>query len=487
MKKIGLRICCAAICVAGFVQARPPNIVLILADDLGYGDLSCYNAENPIPTPNLDRMAEEGRLFTQAFAPCSVCSPTRYSIMTGQYPWRGPLKTGVVLEYESSLIDPALITLPERLRAAGYRTAAVGKWHLGMDWPTVDGKSLLSKFGRRPTFEQFKLLADEIDYAGRIGGGPVDHGFDTYYGEDIVNYPPYMFIENDRFAAQPARLRDDKNELSGQPGMMEADWRDDTVLSRQVDKVLDWIDQRADEKGGKPFFLYWGATAVHYPIRPSKAFVSKTRFGAYGDFVFELDDGVGRVVQKLRERGLDSDTLVIFASDNGPLPYSIPGGHVCAGGLRGIKTTGWDGGLKVPFIVRWPQKIPAHSRSDAMISLVDLYPSLCALAETGCEDQFKDGRDILNTFRDGTGSEPRAIVTTSTKGCFGIRRGEWTYLDYSGSGSRKMADQKTAAQQLYMHSDPGQTNNLVSEYPEKALELKRELERIKGLYGHVRK
>jgi len=479
------------LCTAsGFADTQAPNIVLILADDLGYGDLNCYNSEKPISTPQIDQMSREGRRFTQAYAPASVCSPTRYGLLTGQYAWRGPLKRGVLMEYEPSIIDSALITLPERLKAGGYKTACIGKWHLGINWLARDGKPLLAKYGgRRPPAAQFAQLAEELDYNAEIRGGPVDHGFDYYYGEDVVNFPPYMFIENDHFVNPPVRLRDNKKELSGQPGMMDADWSDDFVLPKQVDKVLAYLDQQAADPDRKPFFLYWAANAIHYPVRPSPAFVGKTKHGPYGDFTYELDDSVGRVLQKIRDLNLGENTLVIFTSDNGPRPYKLPSGHICTAGLRGMKTTGWDGGLKVPFIAWWPQTIPSNTVSDAVISLVDLYPTLAVLAGVRCDDQFADGKNIIQALKTGEleGGNERAIVMTSVEGEFSMRLGDWSYVDHPGSGSHKVADPDKTPRQLYnLQEDVGQTNNLVSQYPEKADEMKKELERIKKLAQTVK-
>ena len=476
----------ALLCAAGGVAAaQTPNIVIILADDFGYGDLSCYNSEKPIPTPNIDQMAREGRRFTQAYAPSSVCSPTRYGILTGQYPWRGPLKANVVMDYEPPIISESVITLPERLKIAGYKTACIGKWHLGIDWPTVDGKPLLSKYGRRPSFEQFKLLASDIDYKGKIRGGPVDHGFDYYYGEDVINIPPYMFIENDHFANPPGRLRDNKKELSGQPGMMDADWTDESVLPKQVAKVLAYLDQQAANSKDGPFFLYWAANAVHYPICPSPEFDGKTKDGKYGDFVYELDASVGQVLQRIKELKLSDNTLVIFTSDNGPRTDKLPSGHSSTAGLRGMKSTGWDGGLKVPFIACWPQMIPSNTVSDTVISLVDLYPTLTALTGVQCKDQLADGTNIISALKTGdfSGSEKRPVVMASVDSKFTLRLGDWSYLDHPGSGSHLHVDKnETAPEQLYdLKNDVNQTNNLIAQYPEKANELKKELERIKKM------
>lgn len=475
-----------AVGFASAATSQPmPNIVVIFADDLGYGDLQCYNPEKPIPTPHLDQMAREGCRYTQAYAPSSVCSPTRYGLLTGQYPWRGPLKNGVVMEYEPPIVDPSIITLPERLKTAGYKTACIGKWHLGIDWPTRDGKPLLSKYGQRPTFDQFKLLAADIDYDGKVRGGPVDHGFDYYYGEDVINFPPYMFVENDRFANPPDRLRDKKKELSGQPGMMDADWTDASVFPKQVAKVLAYLDLQAANPNEGPFFLYWTANAVHYPICPSSEYVKKTQHGIYGDFVHELDDGVGKVLQRLKDRHLDNTTLVIFTSDNGPRSDKLPSGHTSTAGLRGMKSTGWDGGLKVPFIACWPQVVPSNSVSDTVISLVDLYPTLSALAGVQCGDQLADGMNIIQALKTGSldGGAARAIVMASVDGGFSLRLGDWSYVDHPGSGSHKCTDdEENSPQQLYnLQSDAGQRNNLIAKYPEKASELKREMERIKKL------
>jgi len=485
MKKIKMKkkiIFLSASCYAG-VAAANPNIVLILADDLGYGDVSCYNpVENAISTPHIDQLASEGCRFTQAYAPASVCSPTRYALLTGQYAWRGPLKRGVLLEYEPSIVDPELITLPERLKGAGYETELIGKWHLGLDWPLKEGRRLLS--GRTATFEQqVEFAQNGIDYDGRIGGGPVDHGFDYYFGEDIINFPPYILIENDRFANRPFQIRDDKADLSGLPGMMEEGWRDDSVLSRQTEKVIERLARHKNRADDTPFFIYWALNAPHYPIRPSPEFKGKSAHGTYGDFVQEMDYRIGQVLRALEEMMFAENTLVIFTSDNGPLPFALPSGHSCTAGLRGIKTTGWDGGLKVPFIVRWPQKVPGGSVSDVPISLIDLYPTLAVLGGASYGDQFTDGVNIQDIILGKPGASSfHPIVLSSVDGKLAIRHGDWSYLDFQGSGSSRMADQKTKPQQLYnVKQDPGQQDNLIQQYPEKAVEMRKMLESIRSL------
>ncbi|AKJ63808.1 sulfatase family protein [Kiritimatiella glycovorans] len=459
-----------------------PNILLILADDLGYGNVDCYNPGPSIPTPHLDRLSREGRRFMQAYAPAAVCTPTRYGILTGQYPWRGPLKDGVVMEYEHPIVAPELITLPERLKTAGYATACIGKWHLGMTWPTVDGEPLRTDFSKRPSYDAFVELAKRIDYKGEVRSGPVDHGFDYYYGEGVINFPPYMFIENDRFAEKPAGLR--LKGLSGAPGMMSADYTDESVLARQSDAVLEYLDRRA--KGGRetPFFLYWAPNAIHYPICPSADFRGKTEHGPYGDFMYELDAAVGRVVDRIDELDLRENTLIVFTSDNGPRRPRLPTGHDCTAGLRGRKASDYDGGVKVPFIASWPGTIPTNTASDAVISLVDLYPTFTKLGGAECTNQFTDGIDVREALVEGTlaNSDERAIVMTSVRGKFALRRGKWSLLSHPGNGIKRYDGDEDTPTQLYdLHEDRGQRNNLFPEFPEKARELERDLKRVRAL------
>jgi arylsulfatase A-like enzyme len=459
-----------------------PNIIIILADDLGYGDIACYNPATKIQTPNIDRLAKEGSAFRSAYAPSSICSPTRYSLLTGCYDWRGPLQSGVLRPYEPPIIETTRLTLPAMLGKAGYRTACIGKWHLGWNWPATDGRPLMTRTNGRFDYTE---IARRIDYDGKISGGPVDRGFDYYFGEDIINYPPYIFIENDHFAAKPARMRGKGDKLAGEPGMMSAGWDDRDVLPVQTAKVISYLDQHVEQGGKKPFFLYWAANAVHYPIVPSPAFAGRTGLGAYEDFLLQLDDSVGRVLKRLEELGLSGDTMVIFTSDNGPREATTRSGHDSTAGLRGIKTTNWEGGHRVPFIVRWPNHVPAGRESDEIICLTDLYATFAAMAGASLPDPnpAKDSVNILPLLlgKQGAPGRQSVVLHANNKDMLGIRNGDWVYLDHQGSGGPKLTDQRTTSTQLYnLKTDRNQAENLIGKHPEIAKRLKAELDEIRN-------
>jgi arylsulfatase A len=278
-----------------------PNIVIIYADDLGYGDISCQNTESKINTPNIDKLANEGIRFIDAHSPAAICTPSRYSLLTGRYCWRTELQKGVLWTWDKPLIRAERLTLPEMLKEKGYRTAAIGKWHLGWNWPTTDTVSAKKKKG------------NNVDYSQPINGGPLDHGFDYYFGDDVPNFPPYTFIENDRVTEIPLIMKPDS--LYGVSGLMVAGWQLDKVMLALTEKAVTYITDAS--KQNKPFFLYFPLTAPHDPIAPAQQFKGTSRAGLYGDYVQEVDWTVGQILHVLEANKLKQNTLVIFTSDNG--------------------------------------------------------------------------------------------------------------------------------------------------------------------------
>jgi arylsulfatase A-like enzyme len=264
-----------------------PNIVFILADDLGYGDAGCYNPHSKIPTPNLDRLAAQGMRFTDAHAPASVCSPTRYALLTGRYAWRSPLKHDVVLPWDRPIIAANRLTVASLLGKNGYTTAAIGKWHLGLNWPTTDGAPATSG--------TTKLT--NVDFTKPIANGPTTRGFDYYFGVDVPNYPPYCFIENDRTVGIPSVADSGRAELFNLPGPMIPGWRLEDILPELTRRAVQWVDLKA--KSPQPFFLYLSLTSPHYPVVPSREFKGKSQAGDYGDFVVQTDWVVGQVLAAL--------------------------------------------------------------------------------------------------------------------------------------------------------------------------------------------
>jgi len=458
-----------------------PNVVLILADDMGYGDLSCLNADSKIDTPHVDRLAAEGMTFTDAHASSAVCSPSRYSILTGRYAWRGSLQRGVLGPLEAPLIEPDVLTWPEMLRAAGYHTACIGKWHLGLDWPFRHPRTTAGLNWRGP---EIVAAAEDIDCRAPIRGGPLDRGFDRYFGVDVPNFPPYCFIEGDHAVGVPRVQKPDA--MFGTPGPMLEGWDLEAILPALTRRAVAYVEERAAEGG--PFFLYFPLTAPHTPIAPIARFRGKSRAGIYGDFVMQVDHVVGQVSEALRRTGQERDTLLIVTSDNGSPgrngSLEAPGtvietyGHNPSWILRGMKADAWDGGHRIPFIARWPGQIPAGARCDALICLMDLMATHaailgCALGPDVAEDSFSIlpyllGERVDEPIRD-------ALVHHSSKGMYGLRRGPWKLIAGQGSGGFSPDPVTTVydppGQLYHMGEDIRERHNRYRERPDLVYEL----------------
>ena len=472
--------CAAAILAAAAPAAADaparPNVVYILADDLGYGDVGCYNPGSKIPTPNLDRLAKEGMRFTDAHAPSAVCTPTRYALLTGRYAWRTRLQRGVLVPFDPPLIAADRLTVPELLHRHGYTTACVGKWHLGWDWPKpgADGKR---------------------DFTRPAPNGPTTRGFDSYFGTDVPNYPPYCFVENDRTVGLPTDPAPVGRDNFNRAGPMLPGWKLVDVLPALAARAVKTVEAAAAAK--KPFFLYLPLTSPHFPVVPSPEFKGKSGAGEFGDFVVQTDHVVGQVLDALARTGVAENTLVIFTSDNGPeITGEVkPGvydrlkqfGHASMGPLRGAKRDTWDGGHRVPFLVRWPGKVRPGSVSDETVCHVDLMATVAALlgatlpAGAG-EDSVSILPALLGEKRDGPLRE--ATVHHSGSGAFAIRRGSWVLIlaptgDDNGARGEPAwfkADRgyEPHAQpgELYdLAADPGQKRNLYAAEPVKVREL----------------
>ena len=346
-----------------------PNIVYVLCDDLGYGDVGCNNDKGKIPTPSVDRLAAAGMRFTDAHSGSSVCTPTRYGILTGRYSWRSRLQSGVLGGFSPPLIAKDRLTVAGLLKQHGYATACIGKWHLGIEWPAA--QSIPAAKGKRG---KSGSGVAKIDFAKPIEDGPTMHGFDYYFGISAsLDMPPYVFIENDRLTASPT-AEAAKDEF-GRAGPKAPGFHASGVLPTLTVKAVQYIEQHAGV--GKPFFLYLPLSASHAPIAPSAAFAGKSPLGKYGDFVMEVDWSLGQVLDALRRKGVADSTLVIFTSDNGCSPAAgiaalESKGHFPSYHFRGYKADIWDGGHRIPFIARWPGKIKAGAACDDTIGLMDL-------------------------------------------------------------------------------------------------------------------
>lgn len=482
----------AATLPAAELRTPKPNIVYILADDLGYGDVGVYNPQSKIPTPNLDRLAAEGMRFTDAHAPDAVCTPTRYGVLTGRYSFRSRMKSGVLAPWDAPLIEEGRLTVPALLRRHGYATACIGKWHLGWSWPTQDGKPPSSKDG-----------VGNVDFAQPIPGGPITRGFDSYFGVDLPNFPPYCFIENDRTVGIPTLASPQSKGGFNRPGPMVPGWNLTNILPEITARAVRYIADAAAKTPTTPFFLYFPLTAPHYPIVPAAEFKGRSQAGDYGDFVAQVDWTVGEVTATLARTGFATNTLVIFTSDNGPEVAGEVGigaydrireyGHRSMGGLRGVKRDAWEGGHRVPFIARWPNRIPAGAVSEEMICHVDLLATCAALVgEKLPPDAGEDSFNLLPALRGQKLTQPirQATVLHSAKGSLAIRQGDWVLIDArSGDGNREpdwfkqergYQTNQFAGELYNLRDDLVQRRNRHGEQPEIGQRLKSLLEKYKA-------
>jgi len=481
-------------------QAKP-NIVLILADDLGYGDVACYNPESKVPTPNIDRLAKEGTRFTDAHTPSTVCTPTRYSLLTGRMAFRNGMKGVFTGAGGPCLIKADRLTLPGLLRSQGYTTAMFGKWHVGMTFYDKDGKAI-NKNG----LEAVK----RIDYSQPISGGPIDRGFDHFFGTACCPTTDwlYAYIDGDKIPVPPTRIVDreplPKHPYSrdNRPGMIAPGFDLEEVDMVFLQKSLEFLEAHKKQSPDKPFFLFHSAQAVHLPSFAGRAFKGKTGAGPHGDFIFELDYIVGRLAEKLDQLGYGENTLLIFTSDNGPeVPTVInmrkSHQHDGARPWRGVKRDQWEGGHRVPFIARWPKRIEAGSTSEQTVCLTDLMATCATLSGTTIpRDAAEDSFDILPALLGQAGDKPIREYTLhqTISLALAIRHGDWKYLDHKGSGGNNYERKgewglkqfalperaPDALGQLYnLANDPGETTNLHNEHPEIVKTLKAKLEEFK--------
>lgn len=442
-------------------ESNHPNIVFILADDLGYGDVQCLNPRGKIPTPQLDHLAANGMIFTDAHATSSVCTPSRYSILTGRYNWRSRLQHGVFGGFSEPLIARDRLTLPALLKQHGYTTACIGKWHLGMTLP-------------RGT-----------NWNEPIPNGPITRGFDEFFGISAsLDMPPYAFIHNDRFIKA---LDTEKELYPKRRGPAASDFEAVDVLPTLKCKAVEYVHEKSRQK--QPFFLYLALTSPHTPLAPTKEWQSKSGLGDYGDFVMETDWAIGEVLHALDETGAASNTLVIATSDNGCAPYIgvdalEKQGHFPSAQFRGYKSDIWDGGHRIPFITRWPGNVKPGSRNDALICLDDLMATCAEILGAKLPDNAgEDSVSFLSALRGQSGKARETIVHHSINGRFAIREGKWKLELCPGSGGwGKPGDAAAQKQglpnvQLYnLSSDMGETKNVQAEHPDIVTHLKKLLD-----------
>ena len=470
-----------------------PNIVIIYADDMGYGDLNIQNENSKIPTPHLNQIAQEGMRFTDAHSSSGICSPSRYALLTGTYHWRR--QHGIVGAFGEPFFREGDITLPQLLKTKGYQTACIGKWHLGWDW----------EFKSPPSGEAFQwgrkrkvFLPEDVVMDQPIKGGPLDRGFDYYFGDGTINFPPYAWVENDRLIEKPTEVMEvgkvgfkvKEGNWEFRPGPKIKDWNPYEVLPTLAKKTVEWIHGR---DRNQPFFLYFPLPSPHAPIIPNDEFDGKSQAGPYGDFMVQTDWVVGQVTQALKEKGLEDNTIVIFSSDNGPEHYAWKRGetydHFSMGDFRGLKRDVWEGGHHVPFLIKWPGHIAPGSISDELISQIDVMATLAKItASTLPENAAPDSYDLGPVLNGEEYASPlrEATIHNTNEKIWGIRKGDWLYINDSTGGLRKIpkpfmelkgyTDFDTPALLFNMKNDPGQRVNLFEKHPEKVEELSKMLQ-----------
>lgn len=458
--------------------------------------MGCNNPDSKIPTPNLDRLASQGMRFTDTHAPSSVCTPSRYSILTGRYCWRTRLKKGVLWPWDPPLIEPDRLTVASLLRQHGYRTACMGKWHLGWDWATLDGEPANkgTEIGELDV-DQRHAMEQNIDYSKPMRGGPIDCGFDTYFGVDVPNFPPYTWFEQDRLTDPPTEEKPDK--MFGLPGRMKPGWSLEAMIPELVNRAVKYIG----DSGSDPFFLYFALTSPHTPIVPNKEFIGRSGAGPYGDFVYEVDWVVGQIMEALERKGIADDTLLIFTSDNGPecaeaaaggsYKHIRQFGHYSMGHLRGVKRDIWEGGHRVPFIARWPGITPSGSVCDQLTILGDLIATCAQLLGVELRDgDAEDSVSILPLLQGNTDAVVRDFAMHhSCSGRFAIRKDHWVFIDALSGDDNREPDWFKKERGYTPHDWPGELfdlrddiaerKNLYGEHPEIVAELSRLLDQIK--------
>jgi arylsulfatase A len=462
----------ACLLATSAVAASNPNILIVMVDDMGYGDPGCYNPNSKIPTPNIDSLARDGMRFTDAHAPGPLCHVSRYGLLTGQHPFRanpGQWR-------KQATIDKDRVTIASLLKTRGYRTAMVGKWHLGFD---------------------------ENGYENPLPGGPADRGFETYFGiRASTDIPPYFYIRGNRAVAPPTDTVSANDSVDkGWSPIQGAFWREGgiapglklkNVLPRFTDEACDVIRGHAKSDSDKPLFLYLAYPAPHTPWLPDKQYIGKSGAGMYGDFMVMVDDMIGRVLKTLKQSGMADDTLVIFSSDNGPVWYDRDVerfDHDSSGGLRGMKGDAWETGHRMPFVVRWPGAVKPGSVTDQTICFTDMLSTFAAI--TGAPAPAGAGPDSFSILPVLQGKQPNGkairgpLAIASSRGAMTIRDGKWKLITALGSGGfsepRKVKPTKGGPKgQLYdMENDRGETTNLYLKHPGVVARLSAELKRIR--------
>lgn len=453
-----------------------PNIVYILSDDLGYGDVSFCNENSRLQTRNVDQLAREGVLFTDAHTSSAVCTPTRYSILTGRYNWRSTLKSSVLSGYSKALIESERMTVAEVLQAKGYHTAFVGKWHLGWDWHLLGDASNMDDLSSRL----------EVDFSQPVTNGPKDQGFNYSYGfSGSLDMPPYVYVENNRPTTIPKDTTGSMDYKGfWRKGLVGSDFNHATVLPHLTNKAVHYIDEQSKSK--QPFFLYLALPAPHTPILPLTEFMGKSNTNFYGDFVLQVDDVVGQIMSALERNGVRKKTLIIFTSDNGCSPRAdfrelAAVGHYPSYIYRGHKADIYEGGHRVPFIVNWPDRISNPFVTNETICTTDFMATAADIVNTALpDDAGEDSYSLLPVLMQEKYHKPlrEATVHHSIDGRFAIRQGDWKLILWPGSGgwsvprTEKELEGLPSLQLYNLDKDPSETQNVVADHPKEVKKLK---------------
>ena len=476
-------------------RSTKPNIIYFFVDDMGYGDASCLNPDGKIQTPNIDRLAREGMVFTDAHSSSAVCSPSRYSVLTGRYNWRSTLQKGIVGLYGDPLIAEDRLTVPGFLKQHGYHTACIGKWHLGQGWdfePDVEtfypGRSF-REISHAPDGDLEVTPAQQATWQDAFSkptaGGPTTRGFDYYFGVDVPNWPSYCFIENDRTVGIPSEFLPHRltgENLASFSGPAMPYWHFEQLLPTWAKKADSYIRDRAETD--EPFFLYLPMTSPHTPLSVNKPWIGRSGLNnLYADLVIETDDVFGRVLASLEKHGVADNTLVIFASDNGCAHYvdakeMEAQGHFPSGPYRGYKSDAWDGGHRIPCVARWPGVIRDGSTCEQLVCLSDLMATCAEIVGNPLPDTAgEDSVSMMPLFREAGETGRSIAVHHSITGKFAIRDGRWKLVLCPGSGGWTHNDADAAIAglpvvQLYdMQVDPGEKQNVQSAHPDKVKEM----------------
>lgn len=485
--KVLFSVVLAATCLA--LPAAPPNILLLYADDLGYGDLGSYNAESKIPTPRLDTLAATGLRFTDAHSSSGICTPSRYALLTGRHHWRD--FHGIVQALGGSFFKDEQLTLPEMLRQKGYTTACIGKWHLGWDWDAI----------RKPGTPKKSIQPGDFDWSKPVPDGPLAHGFDHYFGDTVINFPPYAWIEDDRLIRAPDTLitrnfeePPKEGRWECRPGPALSDWDFYEVLPKLTEKSAEWLRSRKGKD--EPFFLYVPFPSPHAPIIPNDAFDDQSEAGPYGDFVYQTDHACGEILKALDESGHADNTIVIFTADNGSEAYAWARDekfdHWSSTPLRGLKRDIYEGGHRVPFLIRWPGVTEAGAVSDALFSQTDFMATFAAALDFDIPDgQAVDSFDFLPYFKGEAKNGPRGrMVHNTKKDHYAFRDGDWLLVDAKTGYLRKPpqswnekhdmpADDDHPVELYNLAEDLGQRHNLAADHPERVKAMRTMLAEIR--------